>query len=248
MDTVGRIHSFESCGTLDGPGLRFVIFFQGCSLRCKFCHNPDTWNPNGGREYTVDEILDEAEKYRSYMEASGGGITATGGEPLYQADFVAALFRSAHERGFHTTLDTAGYSARAEEALLHTDLVMFCLKAYDPVAFKRVAGGSVELPLAFAEQLARLGKRTWLRYVLVPGLTDDPQEIGAVARYAASLGVVEKVQVLPFHKMGEFKWESLGYPYTLKEVDPPDDAMIARTEALFREAFARHPVRIESSR
>lgn len=229
----GYIHSVETGGAVDGPGLRFVVFLTGCALRCLYCHNPDTWHMPDGRKTGVASLLNEIAEYRDFLQRTGG-VTATGGEPLAQPDFVTALFQGCKALCLHTALDTSGFlGANATDALLAaTDLVLLDIKSFDPAAYKRLTGGSLAPTLRFAERLAAMGKPTWLRYVLVPGLTDDLASIDKLAAYAKDLGMA-KVEVLPFHKMGESKWGALKLPYTLQEKQPPSTALVATVRAIF---------------
>lgn len=230
----GYIHSTYAGGAVDGPGLRFLVFFSGCVLRCQYCHNPDSWVKNHGKPTNVLDLLNQIEDYKPYI-ASNGGVTATGGEPLLQPEFLAALFRGSKEMGLHTALDTSGFlGGNATDAILaDTDLVLLDIKHFDPAVYKKLTGGDLAPTLAFAERLAKMGKPIWLRYVLVPGLTDGEDAISALADYAKGLGNVERVEVLPFHKMGEHKWESLGYPYKLKATEPPTKEETAKAQAIF---------------
>jgi len=229
----GRIHSIETCGTVDGPGLRFVIFTQGCPLRCLYCHNPDCRHPEDGQVVSVDELLQEVKKYRSYLRH--GGVTVTGGEPLMQPEFVAEILRQSHALGLHTALDTSGYVQipAAGPVLAHTDLVLLDIKSYDPALYRRVTHVSLEPTLAFARHLATIGKPVWIRFVLVPGLTDPRDNIEGLADFVATLRNVERVEVLRFHQMGAYKWEQLGYDYALRDTPPPSAALIQSTVAQF---------------
>ena len=208
-----RIHSIETCGTVDGPGLRYVIFFQGCLLRCQYCHNPDTWNPNGGKLITVDELYTDAIKYRSYMDYSGGGVSVTGGEPLLQADFITSLFKKLHEDGIHTAIDTSGNinPEKVAKTLEHTDLVLLDIKSFNPNTYRKLTGGNLESAQRFLEYLNENNIPVWIRYVLVPGITDKFDEIHALSNYLDSFSCIEKRDILPFHKLGEYKWEGLSY-------------------------------------
>ncbi|MBF2072943.1 MAG: pyruvate formate lyase-activating protein [Synechococcales cyanobacterium C42_A2020_086] len=240
----GRIHSIETCGTVDGPGIRFVIFTQGCLLRCLYCHNPDTRDPFQGREVTVDQVMQEIQKYQSYMQASGGGVTISGGEPLLQPEFVREICRRCHELGIHTALDTSGFPdfERSKPVLDYVDLVLLDIKSYDPQTYHRVTSVSIEPTLHFARYLSDIHKPTWIRFVLVPGLTDDPVNVEGLAQFVATLGdCVEKVEVLPFHKMGEYKWQELGYDYQLKDTPPPSPQLIQQV----METFRRYGLRVE---
>jgi pyruvate formate lyase activating enzyme len=232
----GRVHSTESCGTVDGPGIRFVVFLQGCPLRCGYCHNADTWKFGEGRETTVQEVLAEARKYRSYMRYSGGGLTLSGGEPLYQPQFAEALLAACRREGIHTALDTSGYAAweNARPVVEQADLVLLDLKCLDPEAHRALTG--VELPriLEFARQLAAAGRKAWVRHVLVPGFTDSEERLTRLGEFVAALGNVEVVEVLPFHKLGEYKWEALGHPCPLKAVAVPSRADVERAVGILR--------------
>ncbi len=236
MTVVGKIHSVESCGTVDGPGIRFVIFTQGCPLRCLYCHNPDCRNLADGKEVTVDELMEEIQKYRSYMRFSGGGVTVSGGEPLLQPEFVTEIFRRCQQLGIHTALDTSGYAdlQTAKSVLKYVDLVLLDIKSFAPETYLKVTHVSLSPTLEIAEYLSEIKKPTWIRFVLVPNLTDDPQNIEGLAKFAAMLHNVDKVEVLPFHKMGEYKWEQLGYEYQLKDTQPPTPEMVKTTQDIFR--------------
>ncbi|MEL6777167.1 MAG: pyruvate formate-lyase-activating protein [Cyanobacteria bacterium J06597_16] len=231
----GRIHSVETCGTVDGPGIRFVIFTQGCLLRCQYCHNPDTRDLKGGKLVTVDELIEEIARYRTYMRASGGGVTISGGEPLLQPEFVREIFRRCQSLGIHTTLDTSGFPdfKRSQPVLDHTDLVLLDIKSFDPHTYHRLTSVSIEPTLHFAGYLSSLGKPMWVRFVLVPGLTDDVDNIVGVAKFVKRLKSVEKVEVLPFHQMGQYKWEAMGYDYPLKETPTPTPAQVQQAVDIF---------------
>lgn len=235
MSITGKIHSVETCGTLDGPGIRYVIFFQGCPLRCQYCHNPDTWKFEEGKEVTVDELMEEILKYKSFMSFSGGGITASGGEPLIQYGFLEELFKRCKEEGIHTAVDTSGYikTDNVKKVMQYTDLVLLDIKSLDVHKFKKVTGATITPTIAFADYLASINKPMWIRYVLVPGLTDDLNEIEELASFLSTLKNVERVEILPFHKMGEYKWEELGYEYRLTETKPPTKEMLERVKGIF---------------
>lgn len=235
MTIKGRIHSMESCGTVDGPGIRFIVFTQGCPLRCQYCHNPDTWKMADGSEITVDELMDEIVKYRSYMKFSGGGVTVSGGEPLLQPGFVKELFRRCKDENIHTALDTSGYAKleAAKEVLEYTDLVLLDIKAYDPQLFEELTGVSNEPTLRLAQYLNEINKPTWIRYVLVPHLTDDPALIEGLAKFLKDFKNVERIEILPFHKMGEYKWEELGYEYKLWDTPSGTKEDVEKAAAIF---------------
>ena len=226
---VGRIHSFESFGTVDGPGIRFVVFMQGCPLRCQYCHNPDTWDMSDGKEYSVEEVASRAARYKNYF-GDRGGITVSGGEPLMQIDFVIELFKAMKARGINTCADTTGISfnpddeasvKKHEELLEVCDLFMLDIKHIDNDKHKTLTGLPNARPLAFAKFLSDRNKRTWIRHVLVPGLTDDDSSLMKLRSFLDTLSSVEKVEVLPYHTMGEVKYEKMGIPYALAGVEPP---------------------------
>ena len=233
----GRIHSFESFGTLDGPGIRFVVFMQGCPLRCLYCHNRDTWDMSGGKEYTPEEVFNEAKKYMSYFKYSGGGITVTGGEPTLQAEFVTELFRKCKKAGIHTTLDTSGFADidKVKELLKYTDLVLLDIKHGIKEKHKLLTGVSNDKILEFAHYLCEKNIPVWIRYVLVPGLTDAPEDLESAAAIIGSLKNIKKVEVLPYHCMGAYKWSKLGYEYSLEGVREPTSEEVARASKVLSE-------------
>lgn len=220
---VGRIHSVESCGTVDGPGLRFVVFLQGCAMRCAYCHNPDTWKLNGGTEKSVDELLEEAKGYLPYMKFSNGGVTLSGGEPLLQPDFVLEFFKKCKEAGIHTTLDTSGSvkPANLNEILEVTDLILLDIKHINEEKHKEITGLSNHNTLNFAKLLNEKGIPVWIRHVLVPGLSTDEKDLSDLGDFLTTFSNIEKVEILPYHKMGEYKWEQLGLTNKLVNVMPP---------------------------
>lgn len=244
----GRIHSIETCGTVDGPGIRFVVFTQGCPLRCLYCHNPDCRSATEGQVVTVEQLLAEIQTYASYI-CPPGGVTVSGGEPLMQPEFVGELLRQCKARGIHTTLDTSGYVnlSVAKPVLESTDLVLLDIKSFNPETYFKVTNVAIAPTLEFAKYLSEIKKPVWIRFVLVPGLTDDVENIAGVAQFVASLGNVERVEILPFHKMGEYKWEQLGYDYQLKETQPPTAASIEQTVQIFELLSAgKYPVFCQS--
>lgn len=228
--TKGRIHSIETCGTVDGPGIRYVIFTQGCPLRCQYCHNPDTWKPEDGQLTTVEDLMKDIVKYESYMRFSGGGITASGGEPLLQPNFIKDLFMHCKDKNIHTALDTSGFvfSDRVKEVLEYTDLVLLDIKNMDPCRYEEITSVPLAPTLEFVRYLKEINKPMWIRYVLVPGLSDNMDSIHALGKMLQEFDNLEKLEILPFHKMGEYKWESLGYEYKLKETKEPNNDEIAR--------------------
>jgi len=235
---MGFLHSFTTGATVDGPGVRVVAWTAGCMWRCRFCHNPDTWTMRNGLPVTVTKAVDELRKYRHGLKAMSGGLTVSGGEPLMQHRFVTKLLAAAKVMDVHTALDTNGYYGdRLSDAdLAVIDLVLLDIKAWDPERHRRLTGRDVGPTLAFARRLATGRRPVWLRYVLVPGLTDDFGDIEQIAKYAAELGNVERVDVLPFHQLGRYKWHQLGIPYTLEDVHPPENALVERACAVFRSA------------
>ncbi len=236
MSLKGRIHSVETCGTVDGPGIRFVIFTQGCPLRCKYCHNPDTWKLSDGQEVTVDELMSDIRKYKSYMRFSGGGVTASGGEPLMQPEFVKEIFKRCKAEGIHTALDTSGFINldTAKEVLEYTDLVLLDIKSFNPIVYKDLTGVSNEPTIDLAKYLSEVNIPVWLRYVLVPDLTSNLEDIEELALLISTLNNVSKVEVLPFHKLGEYKWEELGYDYKLKNTNPPSEDLMKKAKDIFK--------------
>ena len=236
----GRIHSYESFGTVDGPGIRFVVFFQGCPMRCKYCHNPDTWNASGGREVTAEEVLKEALKYKSYF-GTKGGVTATGGEPMLQLPFLTELFSLLKAKGIHTCLDTSAATFPADpaadrgafDALLKvTDLVLLDIKHIDEDAHRALTGMTGAHARAFAKYLSEQGKPMWIRHVLVPGITDDDGALHRLRAFLDTLKTVEKVEVLPYHTLGVSKYAALGIEYPLKGVRPPERERIRNARSI----------------
>ena len=232
----GYIHSIETCGTVDGPGIRFIIFTSGCPLRCLYCSNPDCRYLENGKKVSIDELIEEIQKYKSYMNSSGGGVTISGGEALFQPHFVTEIFKRCRALGIHTALDTSGYCELkvAKPVLEFTDLVLLDIKSFDPATYRKITSVELEPTLILARYLSEINKPTWIRFVLVPGLSSDPHNVEGLADFVASLKNIEKVEVLPFHKMGEYKWENLGYDYQLKEIEPPTPELIQQTLEIFR--------------
>ena len=225
----GKVHSFETFGAADGPGVRFVAFLYGCPFRCRYCHNPDTWAGGKFEEIEAEEVLAKALRYRAYW-GGGGGITLSGGEPMAQPKFAAELFEKAHEAGVTTCLDTAaGPFRRDDESVLRlleaTDTVLLDIKHLDPAAHRSLTGADNAPVLDCARYLAQLGKDVWIRHVLVPGITDDPGHLRALKEFAASLGNVKRTEILPYHSFGEAKWEMLGLDYPLAGVPPAPDSV-----------------------
>ena len=238
---IGRIHSFESFGTVDGPGIRFVVFLQGCPLRCQYCHNPDTWKA-GGEEYTAEEIATRALKYKNYF-GDNGGVTLTGGEPLIQMDFVIELFKILKEKGIHTCVDTSGITFNPDspesvdkhkELLKVTDLFLLDIKHIDEEACKKLTGHSNKNTLAFANFLSDHGKKMWIRQVIVPGITDSEKSLKRTREFLDTLKTVEKVEVLPYHTMGVVKYEKLGLEYPLKGVEAPTKESVEQAKRILK--------------
>lgn len=218
----GRIHSFESFGTVDGPGIRFVVFMQGCLFRCQYCHNPDTWNCDSGSLYTAEDVFKKIKRFVPYFKNSGGGVTLSGGEPLIQMDFVTELFKLCKTEGIHTALDTNGFIETADskvQALLEcTDLVLLDIKHMNTETHEIITGFSNKKVLCFAKHLNTLAKPVWIRYVVVPGLTDDEPGIDELNSFLKDMSNLQKLEILPFHKMGEYKWKELGLTCPLGNV------------------------------
>jgi pyruvate formate lyase activating enzyme len=234
----GRLHSFDISTGVDGPGTRFVGFLAGCPLRCQYCHSPDTWHRANGRTVTVDQLVTEIRRYERFITVAGGGVTLSGGEPLEQPDFVREVFRRCREMRLHTALDTSGFLGdRADDALLEvTDLALLDIKSGDEATYRTVTRtGRLAPTIRFGRRLADHGIPIWVRFVLVPGLTDDPANVDAVARLAAELGTVERVEVLPFHRLGTAKYAALGLPFPLAGTPAPGPGLLARVRRQFRD-------------
>jgi pyruvate formate lyase activating enzyme len=235
---MGFLHSFTTGATVDGPGVRVVAWTAGCMGRCVYCHNPDTWTMANGLPITLAQAAAELRKYQQGLKIMGGGFTMSGGEPLLQHRFAVKLCAAARSMGIHTALDTNGFygDKLSDDELGVIDLVLLDIKAWNPEKHLRLTGMPVAPTLEFARRLAARKRPIWLRYVLVPGLTDDVTEIGRIARFAAGLGSVQRVDVLPFHQMGKYKWKQLAIPYTLAETEPPSNALVEKTIGIFRAA------------
>lgn len=249
METTGYLHSIDSFGSVDGPGVRFVIFLQGCHMRCRYCHNPDTWKlPAAGGEAsskcnytqtTASALIAQALRYQSYW-GNEGGITVSGGEPLLQLDFMNELFALAKQNGVGTVLDTAGqpftreepFFSKLEALMQYTDLVMLDLKHIDPEKHRALTGFSNASILDFARYLNEIGKPMWIRHVLVPGVTDDDENLCGIRAFLDTLSNVKKVEILPYHTLGIYKWETLGIPYSLNNVDPPTAESVAHAQKI----------------
>jgi pyruvate formate lyase activating enzyme len=235
---MGFLHSFTTGSYLDGPGARVVAWTTGCGWRCQYCHNPDTWTLRNGYPISVPKAAEELRKYRRGLMKMSGGFTLSGGDPLMQDRFAVKLLAAARAMKIHTCIETNGFFSEklSDSELGHIDLVMLGIKAWNEELHTRLTGRPVEKTLAFARRLAALRKPMWVRFVLVPGLTDDPDDIAHIAKFAAELGNVERVEVLPFHQMGRFKWEQLRIPYALKDVAEPTPAAVEQACGIFRSA------------
>lgn len=231
------MHSIESFGAADGPGVRFVIFLQGCGMRCRYCHNPDTWDISGGEEMTAAELISRALRYESYWRG-GGGITVSGGEPLLQIDFLTELLRQAKRRGINTVIDTAGqpfvrqgrFFEKFRELMKYTDLVILDIKEMNPERHKLLTGFDNTNILEMAKYLSDISKPVWLRHVLVPGYSDFDEDLDTLGGFIDTFSNVKRVEVLPYHTLGKFKWENLRLEYALGDVPPPSPERIANAE------------------
>ncbi|WP_294152655.1 pyruvate formate-lyase-activating protein [uncultured Clostridium sp.] len=236
---MGRIHSIESFGSVDGPGVRFVVFLKGCHMRCQFCHNPDTWDVIGGMAKTADELLTQALRYKTYWK-KGGGITVSGGEPLLQIDFLIEFFKKAKAKGVHTTLDTSGnpftrkepFFSKFNELMDVTDLVMLDIKNINEADHKILTGWTNSNILDMAQYLSEINKPMWIRHVLVPGGSDNDEQLIKLDEFIKTLDNIDRVEVLPYHSLGAFKWEELGMDYPLKDVEPPTKERIENANNL----------------
>ncbi len=233
----GIIHSVESFGSADGPGVRYIIFLKGCQMRCKYCHNPDTWAGKNSEEMTADEVLAKALRYKNYW-GNKGGITVSGGEALLQIDFLIDLFKKAKAQNVHTTLDTSGnpftrenpFFDKFNELMKYTDLFMLDIKHMDDDAHIALTGQTNKNILDMAKYLSDNGKTMWIRHVLVPGITDSEEQLTKLKEFVDTLETVERVEVLPYHTLGVFKWEELGLPYGLEGVNPPSQEEVQRAK------------------
>lgn len=231
--TKGLIHSVETFGAADGPGIRYIIFLQGCKMRCRYCHNPDTWRMDSDDMRSADALLDHAERYRAYW-GSDGGITVSGGEPLLQLDFLLELFKKAKLRGINTCIDTAGqpfsrgepFFSHFQELMQYTDLLLFDIKHIDPVEHKALTAQPNDNILDCLRYLSEIKKPVWIRHVIVEGITDNDEYLRQTREFIDSLDNVERVEALPYHGMGVYKWEKLGIKYTLGDIKPPTETRL----------------------
>ena len=230
----GNIHSIETFGTVDGPGIRYVIFTQGCLLRCQFCHNADTWEIGTGKEMSVEEIINDLTSYLPFIESSGGGITVSGGEPLLQIPFLIDLFKACKKIGIHTTIDSSGgcystaplFQEQLNELLKYTDLILLDLKHINRKKHINLTGMANDHILEFARLLSEREIPVWIRHVLVPSITDDEQDLHDLGNFIGTLKNVKKLEILPYHKLGVYKWETLGLDYPLEDIEPPSDVHV----------------------
>ena len=234
-DLTGKIHSIETFGTVDGPGIRYVIFLQGCHLRCKYCHNRDTWDTTIGTPKKVSELVQDIQKYSDYIKFSKGGVTVTGGEPLLQPKFLIALFTELKKLGYHTALDTSGMfplTPEVKQVLSLTDLVLLDIKHIDDEKCKDLVGFSNKLELEFANYLSENGIKMWIRQVIIPGITDDENDLIRLKEFLQTLKTVEKIELNPYHTLGVYKWEDLGLEYPLKGVRQANNEDIERAKRI----------------
>lgn len=230
-----KVHSIETMGTVDGPGIRYTLFLQGCHLKCKYCHNRDTWDLKNGEYKSLTEIVNNILRYKNYFKASRGGVTVTGGEPLLQVKFLIQLFSKLKEEGIHTAIDTSGMVDLTEDVkqlLKLTDLVLLDIKHIDDKKCKELVGFSNKKELEFAKYLSDEGIKIWIRQVLIPGITDDEKDLQELRKFIESLKTVEKVEILPYHNMGKFKWENLKVPYELEEIRTANGEDIKRAKKI----------------
>ena len=237
----GYAHSYETASRYDGPGLRVVLFLSGCLLRCSYCHNPDTWHLKDGTYVSAQQVIDRLRAFASALRALDGGLTISGGEPMVQLAFTRRILAAAKQMGLHTAIETSGYLGdRADERYLSClDLVLLDIKSSDPETYRTVTGRELAPTLRFAERLAAVGKPVWVRFTLVPGLTDDPANIDGIARFVAPMKNVEWVEVQPFHQLGAFKWKAMKLDYKHVNTPTPTPDLINRVLEQFRAAGCR---------
>jgi len=235
-DLIGYVHSYEVGSTVDGPGIRFVAFLTGCPLRCQYCHNPDTWHKNNGHPVSVSRAMRQIGKYAQVLKISKGGITISGGEPVLQRKYMTRIFRHCKELGLHTCLDTCGRLGHmlTDQDLMDIDLNLLDIKSGDPVIYEKVTGQPLQPTLDYARRLSALGRPMWVRFVLVPGLTDGFDNVEKVADICAELKPLERVEILRFHQMGREKWTKLGLEYALGNAEPPTAELAERVRGQFR--------------
>lgn len=233
---IGNIHSIETFGTVDGPGIRYVVFTQGCLLRCQFCHNADTWEIGTGKQMTVAQIIEDLISYLPFIESSGGGITVSGGEPLLQIPFLIELFKECKKLGIHTTIDSSGgcyssapiFQEQLSELLTYTDLILLDLKHINRKKHIQLTGMANDHIIEFARLLSERQIPVWIRHVLVPTISDNEQDLNELGDFIGTLNNVKKLEILPYHKLGVYKWEALGLDYPLKDIEPPSDEKVEK--------------------
>ena len=233
-NVTGRIHSFESLGAVDGPGIRFVVFMQGCHLKCKYCQNRDTWDINSGEQYTVKQVVEKIMRYKNYIVASNGGVTLSGGEPLLQQDFVVSLFQELKKQNISTCLDTSGIftiTDKIKQIVDLTDIFLLDIKSINDETCKWLTGSSNSLELEFAKYINEKNKRIWIRQVLVPGITDKKEDLLELKDFLKTINV-EKFEFLPYHDLGKYKWEKLGLPYELEDVRVASNKDVERAKKI----------------
>lgn len=233
----GKIHSIESMGLVDGPGIRVVVFFQGCALRCKFCHNPDTWSPSGGEEYTPEQLVRKIERFKPYFEKSGGGVTLSGGDPLRQPEFLLEVLKLCKSKGINTCIDTAGYGlGNYDEILKYTDLVLFDIKHITREGYKNITLMEIDESLKFLEAMKKNNTKIWIRHVVVPGITDKEEHLKQLKRFIDEIPNVEKVELLPYHLLGVNKYKCLEINYPLEGVEAMDKELTNKYQkGIFKE-------------
>ncbi|SMB84850.1 pyruvate formate lyase activating enzyme [Desulfonispora thiosulfatigenes DSM 11270] len=230
---MGKIHSIETMGLLDGPGIRYVVFFQGCKLRCSYCHNPDTWNVNGGTEISAEELVKKAIRFKPYFEKSNGGVTCSGGDPLLQPEFLLEFLKLCKKNNIHTTIDTAGFGqGNYAEILKYTDLVILDIKHVNARGYKDLTGGRIEEYKEFKEEVLKANKKLWLRHVVVPGVTSSREHLLGLRKEIKTFKNVEKIELLPYHNLGENKYTGLGIDYKLAGIKPLDKTKVKEYEKL----------------
>lgn len=233
---IGNVHSIETFGTVDGPGIRYVVFLQGCLLRCQFCHNADTWEIGTGKQMTAAEIMEDLTSYLPFIESSGGGITVSGGEPLLQIPFLIELFKKCQKLGIHTAIDSSGgcystaplFQEQLNELLTYTDLFLLDLKHMNRKKHIALTGMANDHILEFARLLSKRQIPVWIRHVLVPTITDDEQDLHELGDFIGTLKNIKKLEILPYHKLGVYKWEALGLDYPLKDIEPPSEEKVEK--------------------
>lgn len=236
---MGKIHSIETMGLVDGPGIRVVVFFQGCRLRCAFCHNPDTWNFAGGTmEISPTELLAKVKKFKTYFKASGGGVTCSGGEPLMQPEFLLEFFKLCKENGINTALDTAGFGkGNYDEILKYVDTVILDIKHIDKKGYKNLTGGDIDEFYEFLDAVNRANCKIWVRHVMVPGITDNYEAMDALVEIIKKIRTIEKFEILPYHTLGNEKYKKLGIEYKLKDINPMDKEIALKFEDYIKDAL-----------